>query len=198
MKRIGIDFDNTIACYDGVFFKAAREKNLIPEDLPSHKGAVRDFLRANKQEDLWTELQGYIYGSRMDLAKPFLGVAEFLQYSKRNGFKLYVISHKTQFPFLGPEYDLHESASGWLKNQPFYHLFDSIFFEITLEKKIERIHSQECDFFIDDLPELLIENSFSSTINRILFDPSNSSIDNHNYTRFNSWEQIHAYFERNS
>jgi hypothetical protein len=31
--RIGLDFDNTIACYDGVFHAAALERGLIPEAL---------------------------------------------------------------------------------------------------------------------------------------------------------------------
>ncbi len=45
--RIGIDFDNTIACYDGVFHKAAIERGLIPDDLDSSKNAVRDYLNGS-------------------------------------------------------------------------------------------------------------------------------------------------------
>ena len=42
MMLIGIDFDNTIVCYDRVFHKAALEKGLIPADLPPSKGRVRE------------------------------------------------------------------------------------------------------------------------------------------------------------
>ena len=31
--RIGVDFDNTLVCYDGVFHRAALERGLIPSDL---------------------------------------------------------------------------------------------------------------------------------------------------------------------
>ena len=37
--RIGIDFDNTIACYDGVFHQAALERGLIPPILPTTRTA---------------------------------------------------------------------------------------------------------------------------------------------------------------
>ena len=37
---IGVDFDNTIVCYDKVFHVAAYEKGLIPADLPVSKGRV--------------------------------------------------------------------------------------------------------------------------------------------------------------
>ncbi|MBM3208385.1 MAG: haloacid dehalogenase-like hydrolase [Chlamydiae bacterium] len=198
MKKIGIDFDNTIVCYDDVFYQAAAEKDLVPKDLPRHKSAVRDYLRSKNQENLWTELQGYIYGSRMDLASTFAGLHDFLTFCKKNNYTLNIISHKTLYPFMGPKYNLHESASNWLKKQPFFDLFDSIFFETTLDKKIERIHLLECDYFIDDLPELLTENKFSNKIKRILFDSSDCAKNDPCYTRLNSWKQIHEHFERNS
>jgi len=27
---------------------------------------------------------------------------------------VFIVSHKTQFPYLGPKYDLHEAALAWL------------------------------------------------------------------------------------
>ena len=65
--RIGIDFDNTIACYDGVFHAAALERGLIPADLGRDKNSVRDHLNGAGRKDDFTELQGYVYGARMDL-----------------------------------------------------------------------------------------------------------------------------------
>ena len=58
---IGVDFDNTIVCYDGVFHRAAVERGLIPPELPVSKGQVRDHLRRLGQEHAWTELQGEVY-----------------------------------------------------------------------------------------------------------------------------------------
>ena len=66
--RIGIDFDNTIACYDGVFHAAALERGLIPAQLGRDKNSVRDYLNGAGRADDFTELQGYVYGARMDLA----------------------------------------------------------------------------------------------------------------------------------
>ena len=87
--RIGIDFDNTIVCYDEVFFEAALFQNLIPATLSRSKSAVRDYLRSIGKEDLWTHLQGEVYGNQMNLAHPFPGVADFLHEC-----------HQRQIPFL--------------------------------------------------------------------------------------------------
>ena len=75
--RIGIDFDNTIVCFDTLFHRAAVEKSLIPADLPLSKTSVRDYLRREGREEAWTELQGYVYGVKIHDAAPFPGVLEF-------------------------------------------------------------------------------------------------------------------------
>ncbi len=76
--RIGIDFDNTIACYDGVFHQAALERGLIPPDLARDKNSVRDHLNGSGRKDDFTELQGYVYGTRMELVSLYPGFAEFI------------------------------------------------------------------------------------------------------------------------
>ena len=43
--RIGIDFDNTLIDYDGVFVAAARERGLIGREIAGSKRAVRDAIR---------------------------------------------------------------------------------------------------------------------------------------------------------
>ena len=50
MKKIGIDFDNTIVDYDLAFYLAALEKKLIPEKTPKTKKSVRDYLRSINNE----------------------------------------------------------------------------------------------------------------------------------------------------
>ena len=59
---VGIDFDNTIVCYDDIFHREALDRELIPAATPARKEAVRDYLRQQDKEDLWIELQGYVYG----------------------------------------------------------------------------------------------------------------------------------------
>lgn len=186
--RIGIDFDNTIACYEGVFYQAAIEKGLIPPHIHSTKSAVRDYLRAVGKEPDWTELQGYVYGARMDLARPYPGVEEFFDRCRKLQIPLFIISHKTKTPYLGPPYDLHESARRWLLDQP----FDSppAYFELTLAEKLARIEALQCTLFIDDLPELLLEPAFPTGVKKILFDPHQTYADHPSYFHAASWREL--------
>ena len=112
--RIGIDFDNTIACYDGVFHAAALERGLIPPELGRDKNSVRDHLNGTGRKDEFTELQGHVYGARMDLVSLYPGFAEFVVAAHRTGHDLFVVSHKTMHPILGPKHDLHAAARGFL------------------------------------------------------------------------------------
>ena len=174
---IGVDFDNTIVCYDGLFHKVALEQGLIPLDLPVSKGAVRDHLRGADQEKAWTEMQGYVYGARMGEAKPYPGVCEFFVRCRRERQRVLIISHKTRVPYLGEKHDLHGSASEWLTSQGFFEpeiglAKEDVHFELTKEEKLERISRAGCTHFVDDLPEFLAEPGFPHSVRRILFDPA--------------------------
>ena len=74
---IGLDFDNTIVSYDELFHRVALEQRLVPVETPVTKLAVRDWLRQAGREDRWTEMQGYVYGARMDEASAYPGLVEF-------------------------------------------------------------------------------------------------------------------------
>lgn len=174
--RIGLDFDNTIVSYDALFHKVANEKELISSDMPVNKVSVRDYLRANDQEDAWTEMQGYVYGARLDEAVSYPGVLSFLRQAANAGHHISIISHKTRYQFLGPQYDLHAAARNWIET----HLRDeegcllqqdNVFLEPTKESKINRIKTLQCDFFLDDLPEILLAENFPISTQRLLFDP---------------------------
>src|SRR5579862_4026403 len=117
---LGIDFDNTIVRYDQVFHRAAVERGLIPETLPADKLLIRNHLRNAGNEDAWTALQGYVYGPGLANAPAFAGVIEFLTKCAREGIAVRIISHKTRYPFLGPQYDLHEAATEWLRRHDFF------------------------------------------------------------------------------
>ena len=108
--RVGVDFDNTIVCYDDVFHRVAVEWGLIPAEIAASKGAVRDYLRAEGREDTWIEVQGYVYGNRFREAPPFPGVTEFFNRCEEQAVPISIISHRTRYPFAGPRYDLHEAA----------------------------------------------------------------------------------------
>jgi hypothetical protein len=175
--RIGIDFDNTIACYEGIFHAAAVERGLIPVTTASDKTSVRNTLRAAGREDDWTRLQGYIYGACMDRVACYPGFAEFVIRAASEGHKLFVVSHKTRYPYLGDDYDLHAAARNFLNTNLVSRATtlsdEQVFFEPTLECKLARIATQRCDVFIDDLPEFLDEKAFPKSTRPVLFDPEN-------------------------
>ncbi|MGC3996955.1 MAG: hypothetical protein QM767_05265 [Anaeromyxobacter sp.] len=113
--RLGVDFDNTLICYDGVFHRIAVERGLVPAAVPASKEAVRDHLRTAGREDDWTELQGLVYGARIGEARPFEDALRILAGLVRDGVPVRIISHKTRWPFRGPRADLHAAALGWLQ-----------------------------------------------------------------------------------
>ncbi|MEI6243000.1 MAG: hypothetical protein WCP39_06310 [Chlamydiota bacterium] len=195
--RIGIDFDNTIVCYDSVFYTAALEKGLIPVSLSPAKGKIRDYLREIGKEDEWTKLQGFIYGDRMDLATPYEGVELFFQKMIPHHF-LCIVSHKTKHPYLGPKYDLHQAAESWLKKQSFYSPSFPYYFLLTLQEKLKKIAEMQCDYFIDDLPELLLEKNFPLSTRKILFDPNHLFEEHMSYKKVSSWKELTEFLCLNS
>jgi hypothetical protein len=186
--KIGVDFDNTIVCYDNVFYLAALEKKLIPQNILPNKGTIRDFLRSIGKEEEWTILQGFVYGKKMNLATPYEGVDGFFNFILKNNFQTYIISHKTLYPYKGPKYNLHEAAKKWIKTQGFSDI--ECYFETTLLEKLDCIGKLNCEYFIDDLPELLLEKKFPKDVKKILFDPNNLYEESENYKKFSSWIEI--------
>lgn len=178
--RIGLDFDNTIVSYDTLFHKVAVEGGYVPPNLPATKLAVRDYLRSVGQEPVWTEMQGYVYGARLLEATAFDGLVDCLRWARHTGIELFVVSHKTKHPFIGPAYDLHQSARDWIAaylcedGQPLIPA-EQIAFELTKADKIRRIAASGFDYFIDDLPEILADAGFPADTGAVLFDPAGNS-----------------------
>lgn len=194
--KIGIDFDNTIVCYDGLFHRVAVENGFVAGDTPVSKGHVRDAMRRAGMEEQWIWLQGLVYGSRMVEAEPFEGVHAFFRRARSLGIDLFIVSHKTRHPFRGPAYDLHEAARNWLDTQGF-HAVDGIalpperaFFELTKTEKLQRIGALGCTHFVDDLPEFLAEPGFPGGVHRLLFDPAGHAHPETGFERVASWAEL--------
>ena len=96
--HIGIDFDNTIVNYDRVFHRVAIERGLVPPSLAPTKLEVRNWLRAADKEDLWTEMQGYVYGARMNDAETYPGVIAFLRWARGAGVPISIRSASVTKP----------------------------------------------------------------------------------------------------
>ncbi len=191
---IGLDFDNTIVCYDRLFHRLATERGLVPDSLPATKQAVRDSLRATGREEEWTELQGIAYGPRIADAEPFPGVKEFIRRCRAAGVQVAVVSHKTRRPYRGDPHDLHVAALGFLNAHGFFESDtglsrDQVFLELTLAEKLARIGSLGCAAFVDDLPEVLAEPAFPASVRKILFDPARAHGDPPGVTRVATWTE---------
>jgi len=196
---LGVDFDNTIVCYDPLFHQLAVERGLIPRQVPPRKNAVRDFLRQQGREADWTELQGCVYGARMVEAPPFPGVLDFFIRGRRQGLPLFILSHKTRLPAAGPAYDLHQTALAWLTAQGFFDPArgglspDRVRFGATRPEKIGLIRAAGCTHFIDDLPETFLEETFPPHVGKILFGQHPSPPILSPVKVMENWSQITAY-----
>ena len=99
--RIGLDFDNTLVRYDQVFAMESKKLGVMPSSWSGSKQELRDDLQSRPDgERLWQALQGRVYGSCMEHAVMFPGVAPFLMRSRQRGDDLFIVSHKTEFGHL--------------------------------------------------------------------------------------------------
>ena len=175
MTLLGLDFDNTLVLYDKLFQQLAIERSLIDISIPADKIAIRDYLRGKGQEEQFTLMQGEVYGVKILEAEPANGMLEALRNLGQAGYKVIIVSHKTKKPYKGPAYDLHQAAMKWLEKNKFFDpnglgwSQQDVFFEESKEKKIERIKSEGCTHYVDDLPEIL--DMLPPNIVKILYDP---------------------------
>lgn len=175
--RIGIDLDNTLVCYDRLFRQLAAERGWISPEVPARKEMVRDSLRRLGREADWTLLQGEVYGPRMIDAEPFPEALGALHDFRDRGWTVCIVSHRTRTPYAGPQADLHAAARNWLAAHQFLDeprtglSGEAVYLETTKAEKLNRIASLRLDWFIDDLPELLLEPDFPADVRRMLFDP---------------------------
>ena len=214
--KIGIDFDNTIVCYNSIFQAIALEKGIRIPDPENAKMALRDHLRQQPLGELeWTKIQGEVYGPRILQAQPFEGVIDFFRYLRSEKIPFCIISHKTKYPVIGAVHDLHEWAVRWLESQGFFKEIalekNEYFLELKKESKLERIATESCTHFIDDLPEFLSEAGFPNQTTKILFSPalapgiakcfgetSDLLKERNGFVRLKSWKAILHFIEEES
>jgi hypothetical protein len=201
--RIGIDFDNTLVSYDRLFHRVASDAGAIPLDLAVTKTAVRDHLRSIGRENFWTEMQGDVYGARMGEAEIFPGALDFIRWATAQGIELAIISHKTRHPYLGPPHDLHAAARGWVDASLAGETIplippERVYFELTKAAKLDRIGALGCDYFIDDLLDILQASGFPSGTARLLFAPHGVEDAPPGVMTFEGWDAIRGYFEARS
>jgi hypothetical protein len=135
----------------------------------------------------------------MDLVALYPGFVEFVATARKADHELFIVSHKTRHPMLGPKHDLHAAAKEFLAARGLVGNGASqidpsrVFFELTQQDKVARAAALACQVFIDDLPEILAMPGFPDDMRRILFDPENR-FENSDYHRRSSWAEIAAEF----
>ncbi|MBL6951802.1 MAG: hypothetical protein ISR50_04170 [Alphaproteobacteria bacterium] len=181
--RIGIDFDNTIAGYDGLFATLAEERGLF-QQAPVGKRDLRDALRQRPEGELtWRRLQAEAYGGRMGDAELQDGVAQFIQLCRQSGVAVSIVSHKTRHAnFASDGTDLRRAATNWMAAHGFFDATglqlnrDDVHFEDTRAAKVAKIAQLNCRWFIDDLEEVFAEPGFPSFARAVLYDPHGADI----------------------
>ncbi len=197
--RIGVDFDNTIVCYDEAFLAVAKQEGLLPASaMHMSKIAVREAVRGLENgEYQWQRLQGLVYGRLIMRAKLFEGVEAFFhEMGHVSGVELFIVSHKTELAHHDPlKTSLRASALGFLEAHGFFDRLglprSNVIFESTMEEKIARIEALDFSIFIDDLPDVLLDPSFPRHTQRIFF----SDVPEKGLDQFTSWRAIHDHIK---
>lgn len=195
---IGLDFDNTIVCYDQAIIKLSQSIPDLPPSLSRTKLGLRDHLRATGREAEWTAFQGTLYGPGMEHAEPFEGALETMLQMVADGHRLVIISHRSRYPYAGTPHDLHAAARAWVAQRLqslglFLSKLDhasAVNFLETREEKIAMIGKLACDVFLDDLTEVLNDEHFPCRTMPVLFDPAREHIAKANTHPLNDWHQL--------
>ena len=193
--HIGIDFDNTIVCYDRLFPALAVEQGLISSDQALSKEALRKHFIFQGQEEVWTRLQGVGYGPQMHRAELYPGVLAFIKSVLSQNHAVSVVSHKTRYPYLGEAYDLHFFAHRWLGENIIQHLtieersHFNYYFEASIESKVARIRTVGCTHFVDDLEKILLHGDFPDSVRKILFTQKKRDQTDPDITQMHSWQE---------
>ena len=195
--RVGLDFDNTSVRYDELFSELAAEEAVPGLPATSGKSAIRDTLRNRHGGELiWHKLQAMAYGVRIDDAKLYDGVKEYLAACLEAGIEVFVVSHKSRWPAAdGFRVDLRKAALRWMEGNglfgPDIQLLkrENVYFEDTRRDKVARILELECFCFIDDLVEVFEEPGFPKATRGVLFAPDGATTELP-IEVFQSWSDI--------
>jgi hypothetical protein len=188
---IALDLDNCIICYDRPFFSASKRAGCAPAHGASpSKEEVKAAAFARGGNELWTLLQGEVYGTGIYEAEIFPGCREFVNRALAAGERLVILSHKTKFPALGPQVDLRAAASKFLEENDFPTVSQvPVHFCDTREEKVARLGELGCRAIVDDLPAVYNTPGFPTQTRFVLFDPSNAHAEWSATPRVGSWSK---------
>ena len=188
---LGIDLDNTIINYEKSFVKNAYKNKLVTnKNKNSTKKIIKKIIEKKSKKE-WTKLQGEIYGEKINESILYNGFKKFYNSLVLENIEIIIISHKTKYPIIGKKVNLKSAALNFINTKLKKKLIlnKNIFFENTIEKKIERIKNCKCDYFIDDLKKIYENKNFPNNVVKILFGSRSNQLK-----YFINWKDLHNFF----
>ena len=177
---VGVDLDNTIIKYDGLFRRLAAEQGWVGDDGRLSKKGVRDAMWAREGgHQAWTDLQALVYGPRIVEAQPFPGALAFFERCGALGVRVCIVSHKSEYAASdrAREHNLRDKGLEWLDRHGFFGpgsplAPEAVHFAGTRQEKVAIIARLGCTLFIDDLIEVFEEPGYPESAQKVLFAPS--------------------------
>ena len=172
--HFGFDIDNTLINYDSSALEYSR---LIK--IPNQKSinSLRSYLLSQGSEEYWTEAQSWIYTSGLATAGISQGAVEAIGKLVNTGFKISIISHKTEFgPIQYGKVPFRTAATEWLENSKLIEYFPNlhnVYFTNSIENKISVIRECELSHYVDDLLKIFVMDDYPKlNLKSFLFKPN--------------------------
>lgn len=196
--KFGFDLDNTIFDYTAVLAFIGEHDSRLSSLQNKNKADIKHYLQTNFGKDAWTELQGDIYTKYLHkVEKPTIAKKLLTDLSEQN--QVYVFSHKTQYPIIGPRVDMREAAILTLEAFGFPLGKEDGAIEInffnTVREKVQAVESANLNFYLDDLTEILDQLTHKSN-NLGYFNPDADLRSKSPYIEFRSWIEVDLYMRR--
>ena len=193
MRFIAFDLDNTILDYGTSLHQLKLDRAELSKISAYTKADFKLGVIAEFGEDYWTELQGFLYTEYVVYSRIDPEFVELLSYLKANQWQTSIISHKTEFPYMGPELNMRDCALKRLEVAGIEKLLtDGIHFFGTKKEKINHINLVKPNIYIDDLEEIL--DLLSDEIRRLLFSSANPESTS-KYDPVYDWRSVYKYLE---
>ena len=177
--HFGFDLDNTLINYE----KSALEYSKLIKIPNKHSiNSLRAYLNSQGSEKYWTQAQSWIYTSGLATAEVSQGAVAALEKLTNLGFKLSIISHKTEFgPIQFGRAPFRSAATSWLQKSKLMEYFpntDNIHFVDSIQKKIEVIRECNLTHYLDDLLKIFLMDDYPKySLKSFLFKPTSKIPD---------------------
>lgn len=159
--HFGFDLDNTLINYDLSALEYSRLNNLPDNQSMS---SLRAHYAATKDSNAWAKAQSWIYTDGLEWAEVSSGATDTIQKLISVGYKISIISHKTEF---GPSQyggvPLRMAATNWITNTALFQFFpklDNVYFTDSIREKISLIQEQKLSHYVDDLIKIFLHDAF--------------------------------------